>query len=202
MDDDGPVYASAPPERVEVPGGLALVRPRVELAPSAVAAINASLDHLRPWLAWAADPATLEGIEALYRSGDAGWAERRNFLYVLVDPAGRVLGGSGLHPRSSQAPAAGIGAFVPSATALEIGYWVHVDHAGRGIATEVARALTTAAFTVPGITEVRIQHRVDNVRSARIPEKLGFEPIGTATDPAGRVLRQWVRRTPPAPPDR
>ena len=49
-----------------------------------------------------------------------------------------VVGSCGLHRRSGP-------------EVLEIGYWVHVDHLGRGYASEIAATLTTAAFAVPGI---------------------------------------------------
>jgi RimJ/RimL family protein N-acetyltransferase len=173
------VFAEAPPEQVELPDGYALVRPRPDLVASAVRAINASLGHLRPWMAWAQEPATEEAIAAVYAEGSAMWDARRDFLYVLVDGDGEVVGGSGLHARLGL-------------TGLEVGYWVHVDHAGRGLATEVARALTTAAFTVPGIERVRIQCSDDNARSARVPEKLGYRPVEPAAEPDGRVVQRWL----------
>ena len=179
MDDEGPVFPQAPPERVDLLDGCALVRPRADLVPSAVRAINASLEHLRPWMAWAEHPATDEAIGAVYAEGAALWDARRDFLYVLVDPDGEVIGGSGLHARLGL-------------TGLEIGYWVHVDHAGKGLATEVARALTSAAFAVPGIERVRIQCSDDNARSARVPEKLGYRQVEPVVEPEGRVVQRWV----------
>jgi RimJ/RimL family protein N-acetyltransferase len=178
-DTEAPVFSAAPPERVELAGGFALVRPSAALVASAVRAINASLDHLRPWMAWAEEPATEEQMAQVYAEGDRAWAERTDFLYVVVDASGEVVGGSGLHPRLGQ-------------TGLEIGYWIHVDHAGRGLATEVSRALTTAAFDLPGIERVRIQCRVDNAASSRIPEKLGFARFPDAASDDGPPLQQWI----------
>jgi ribosomal-protein-serine acetyltransferase len=59
---------------------------------------------------------------------------------------------------------------------LDLGYWVHVDHTGTGYATEMARALTAAAFDVPGIERVEIHHDKANVRSRAVPRALGFTP--------------------------
>lgn len=39
---------------------------------------------------------------------------------------------------------------------VEIGYWIHASYVGQGLATAVARLLTAAAFSVPGITHVEI----------------------------------------------
>src|SRR5262245_33113582 len=97
------------------------------------AAITASLEHLRPWMPWIefepkSIPERLELIRQwqLERSmgGDCTYA-------VFLD--GHAIGGSGLHRRIGDG-------------GLEIGYWIHVDHVRRGYATEVSRALTTAAF--------------------------------------------------------
>jgi RimJ/RimL family protein N-acetyltransferase len=176
---DAPVFPAAPPERVELPGGLALVRPSTALVPSAVRGINASLEHLRRWMVWAQEPATEEQMAQVYAEGNAAWDARTDFLYVLVDADGEVVGGSGLHGRLGL-------------TGLEIGYWIHVDLAGRGVATEVARALTTAAFAMPGIERVRIQCTLDNARSARVPEKLGFTRLEDRATDDGRPLQQWV----------
>jgi RimJ/RimL family protein N-acetyltransferase len=181
---DPPLFALAPPERVDLPGGLALVRPRPDLVASAVTGINESLEHLRPWMAWAQDPATEEAIAAVYAEADEQWSQRRDFLYVLVEAAtDRVVGGTGLHGRLGT-------------TGLEIGYWVHVDLAGRGVATEVARALTSAAFGVPGVERVRIQCAVDTVRSARVPQKLGYALVSDGEPGEGPcegiATQQWI----------
>ena len=40
--------------------------------------------------------------------------------------------------------------------ALEIGYWCHIEYAGRGIITRSAVRLTDIAFAVPGIERVEI----------------------------------------------
>jgi ribosomal-protein-serine acetyltransferase len=61
---------------------------------------------------------------------------------------------------------------------LEIGYWVHVDHVGRGLATELSAALTDTAFTVDGIERVEIHHDRANVRSGAVPARLGFTLMG------------------------
>ena len=57
---------------------------------------------------------------------------------------------------------------------LEIGYWVHAGHTRKGFATEIASALTTAAFTVPDIDRVEIHHDKANIASSGIPRRLGF----------------------------
>src|SRR5689334_16876694 len=135
MTSKGLVFPSAPPERIELADGLAIVRTHPERAAATVTAINASLDHLRPWMAWATEPATEPGMAVFFAAAVELWDQRKDFGYSIVDADGAVIGGCGLHGRLDQ-------------HGLEIGYWVHVDHIGKGVATAVARALTEAAFGV------------------------------------------------------
>ena len=46
-----------------------------------------------------------------------------------------VLGGCGLHGRLC-------------VTGLEIGYWVHIDHIGRGLATDASAAWVSTASSI------------------------------------------------------
>ncbi len=133
----------------------------VEDADGLTAAITASVDHLRPWMPWAgAEPlGRTERVEIIQRFR-AGWEAAEDFVIgIFLD--GTPIGGTGLHPR------VGPGGF-------EIGYWIHVDHLGRGYATEAVRAVVDAAFALDGIDRVEIHHDVANVASGRIPARLGF----------------------------
>jgi RimJ/RimL family protein N-acetyltransferase len=179
---DGPVFPSAPPERIDLDDGLALVRCTPDRAAAAVAAIAESLDHLRPWMAWAREPLTEAGMTTFLAAAAEQWDQRKDFGYSIVDTTDAVRGGCGLHARIGR-------------HGLEIGYWVHVDLVGRGVATNAARALTDAAFGIEGIERVRIQCEDTNVRSARVPEKLGYAFDGVSV-PAegpceGRPTQVW-----------
>jgi RimJ/RimL family protein N-acetyltransferase len=144
-----------------------LITPRTLLRPWRLAdaaplneAVAASLDHLLPFMPWAALPpmSTEERetwiLEAAERTADGQ-------IYGLFDHDGAVLGGTGFHDRIGPG-------------GIEIGYWVHVDHINQGYATEVSRTLTTAAFADATIEHVEIHHDIANVASGRVPEKLGY----------------------------
>ena len=183
-EDEGPVFPAAPPERIDLGHGRALVRGSADRASAAAVSINESLEHLRPWMAWAAEPATEAGLAVVFATGEELWERRRDFGYSIVEgPEERVVGGCGLHGRQDE-------------HGLDIGYWVHVERAGQGLATEVSRALTDAAFEIPGIERVRIQCDERNVRSARVPEKLGyrFQGLSGACDrhPGRESTMEWV----------
>jgi RimJ/RimL family protein N-acetyltransferase len=127
------------------------------------AAIDVSLEHLRPWMPWAEyEPEDLQAkIERLRRwrgKFDLG----QDFIYGLFSPDETVvLGSSGLHTRVGE-------------RAREIGYWIHADHINQGLATEVSAALTKVAFEIDEVVRVEIHCDPKNVRSAAIPRKLGF----------------------------
>jgi len=183
MTETALVFPAAPAERIELDRGVALVRCRADRAPAAVTAINASLGHLRPWMAWASEPATEAGLATFFAAAEELWDQRRDFGYSVLDAHEAVLGGCGLHGRQGL-------------EALDIGYWVHVDHIGKGLATATARALTGAAFAVEGIERVRIQCDERNERSARVPKKLGYQLEGTSVPddrhPGRLATQDWV----------
>jgi RimJ/RimL family protein N-acetyltransferase len=60
---------------------------------------------------------------------------------------------------------------------VEMGYWIATPFWGRGYATEAATALVEIARTL-GLPSLEGSHFIDNPASARVLEKLGFEPLG------------------------
>jgi ribosomal-protein-serine acetyltransferase len=128
-------------------------------APALSRAIAESLEHLRPWMPWAADePRTDEQRRAWIREG----AARDDEVFGMwLD--GEVVGGSGLHHRIGD-------------DGLEIGYWLAKTHTGRGIITRAVALLTEEAFRV-GANRVEIVHDAANVRSGAIPARLGFTEV-------------------------
>ena len=132
-------------------------------ATALVEAVTTSLDHLLPWMPWAAyEPQTVEQRIGFIRACRADFDADVNYTYGIFDrEEARVLGGSGLHPRGG-------------AASLEIGYWVRSDALRRGIATEVTAVLTRVAFEVCGVERVDIQIDPENERSTGVPRKLGF----------------------------
>jgi RimJ/RimL family protein N-acetyltransferase len=175
-----------PPERIEG-DGVVLRRLRETDDGALVAAISASLEHLRPWMAWADDGVTTpERRAGRLEQVQRGWDDGSDFAFVVLDPPERtVLGGCGLHRRVGPG-------------AIEIGYWVHVDHGGRGVATALAGALTEEALALPDVDRVEIHCDEANVRSAAVPRRLGYrldrieDDEVTAPAETGRSMI-WVR---------
>lgn len=150
------------PDEVRTPR-LTLRLWQVADVPRLAAAVEVSLEHLRPWMAWIAfEPMSEADRVGFVESTRADWASGGDAVYGVFRE-GEVVGGCGLHRR--------IGA-----DGLEIGYWIHVDHTRQGYATELARGLTAAAFTIDGIDRVEIHHDQANQASSGVPRGLGFEP--------------------------
>jgi RimJ/RimL family protein N-acetyltransferase len=61
--------------------------------------------------------------------------------------------------------------------AVEMGYWIARPFWSRGFATEASSALIDIAATL-GLGQLEGSHFLDNPASARVLEKLGFEPVG------------------------
>jgi RimJ/RimL family protein N-acetyltransferase len=139
-----------------------------EDAPLLKAAVDASLEHLRPWMPWAKnEPTDLQAKIDLLRRFRGNFDLGQDFVYgILSRDESQVLGGSGLHTRVGEG-------------ALEIGYWIHVDHLNQGLATETSAALTKVAFEIQGVDRVEIHCGPENVRSAAVPRKLGFSHEAT-----------------------
>jgi len=130
-------------------------------------AIDSNQDYLRPWIPWIT--ATIEPLEvrvAWIRKVRAQFDLDQEYVYGVFDTAEmEVIGGTGLHTRQGK-------------HGLEIGYWIQQKHEGQGFATEVSSALTKVAFEIHNAQRVHICCSVDNRKSARIPEKLGYTREG------------------------
>ena len=162
-------------------------------APLIKDAIDSSLDELRLWMPWArSEPSPLESIVQRIEKFRRAFEEGRDWTYGILDATeSRVIGGSGLHPRTQPGR-------------LEIGYWIRSSDTGQGFATEVAAALADRAFRLHGAEGVEIRCDPRNARSAAVPQRLGFTLeqtlVGDTTAPDGsaRDTQVWLLRAPPA----
>jgi RimJ/RimL family protein N-acetyltransferase len=154
-------------------------------APLLKAAIDESVEHLLPWMPWAADePTELQIKIDRMRYWRGKFDLSQDFVYgVFNRDETRVLGGSGLHTRLG-------------VTAREIGYWIHKDFINQGLATELSAALTRVAFEIDQVQRVEIHCDPANLRSAAVPRKLGYiheatlgKRIPASTNPEAEELR-------------
>jgi RimJ/RimL family protein N-acetyltransferase len=132
-------------------------------APLLKDAVDSSIDHLLPWMPWAADePQTVEEKAALLRTFRGNFDLGVDFVYgIFSRDEAQALGGTGLHTRIGP-------------EALEIGYWIRASRAGEGLTTEATAALTRVAFELTDRERVEIRCDPANDRSRAIPRKLGY----------------------------
>ena len=166
------VPMDTPPEQL-AHASITLRRWREADADLCLRLVTESLAHLRPWMPWATSDYGPPEATSYVQQCEKDWAAGTAFNYLIL-AAGQPAGSAGLMARIGDG-------------GLEIGYWVHPSLTGRGVATSAAAALTEAAFTLPGIDHVEIHHDVLNLASGRVPEKLGFSPVGTVAARFGRA---------------
>lgn len=107
-----------------------------------------------------------EAVDVIERTRDQFAVDPRFGSWAVVEratgvPAGSVL----LKPLPN------------GAGEIEIGWHLHPDSWGRGLATEAAHALLARGFDL-GLSEIWAVTDLDNERSARVCEKLGMRLLG------------------------
>ena len=141
---------------------LVLRRVHMDQAEGIALAVGASLDYLKPWMPWATREAAEPRTQRIrVAEADELWESGSDFIYsVLLQPDQTVSGRSGC--------------IAGWEGGMEIGYWIDVRYAGRGLGTEAARMLTDVALALPGVTRAEIQCGETDQASAFIPRKLGY----------------------------
>lgn len=173
------------------PDNLQLRRVRAADAEAIARATSESLEHLRPWMPWAADPSCVDPEFQRLRlvDSEAAWARAESFDFVIVRPGSAdIFGCCGLMTRRGP-------------RTLEIGYWSHASVAGRGYARAAAAGLTDIALGYAGIDEIFVVCDAANLRSAAIPRALGYRlresrprPVSAPAEIGEELI--WVRPGP------
>ncbi|MCG3135255.1 MAG: hypothetical protein HMLKMBBP_02780 [Planctomycetes bacterium] len=153
-----------------------VLAPRLEIrcyepadAQALVDAMAAGVEHMRPFLPFAEhEPQTFEEKVALIRGFRGKFDKDEDYVMGAFDRAapGHLVGGTGIHFRIGPG-------------AAEIGYWVRAGEERRGIATEMAAAMSRVGFDVLGLRKMAIHCMTSNAASARVAEKLGYRLEGT-----------------------
>ena len=179
-------YRTLIPLFEELRGERVVVRPyRESDAQALFEAVAESRDHLRPWLPFADEHQTVDESRHWIIQQVANWILRDDLILSIWEQAtGRYVGGTGLHPHDWE-----IGYF-------EIGYWVRASAEGHGYIVETVRLLTEYALDTLKANRVEIRCDELNVRSAAIPQRLGYVLEGrlrnNLTAPDGRLRTTLV----------
>ena len=155
---------------LEIGEGICLRPPRTSDAESIFQLVSRNYGHLRTFMEWAKPDYSMTDAREWVEK-DIGDPTALNFLICREE---EILG------------TIGFGSFDQEAKVTEIGYWIDSSEQGKGIVSRATRRLVDIAFRDLRMNRVQIRSAADNVRSAAIPEKLGFKLEG--------VQRQHVYR--------
>jgi [ribosomal protein S5]-alanine N-acetyltransferase len=146
-----------------------IVTARLRLRPLAQRDLDALAEvYLHPLVMRWIGPHTREDVAReialqLEHQTSLGWS----FWAVEDRNTDRVIGDCGLQPLEHRGPE------------VELGYDLHPDAWGRGLASEAARAVLQQAFGPLSIDRVVAVVKPDHVASQRVLEKVGLRPVGT-----------------------
>ncbi len=154
--------SAAPPERVQLDGGVVVRWVTVADAEAIARAVGESLEHLKPWMPWADErSADVVFQRGRLREQIRQRSRREEWQYGMFADRSSFVGSIGLMTRRGPGT-------------IEIGYWLHIDAVNRGLVTNAARVLTAAALEMDGIETTIIVCDEANLRSAAIPRRLGY----------------------------
>jgi len=149
---------------------------------------------LRPWTTSSADVTVVlaasneaeirrySSVGAVRDAQDAReWiASRRSRrrLDWALEQAGAVIGRVGLNRLDDEDRVA------------ELGYWLLLEHRGKGLVTRAVSEVTQYAFTSLDVGRLEIRHESENIASCRVAQRCEFREEGTQR---GAMLRGDVR---------
>jgi RimJ/RimL family protein N-acetyltransferase len=131
-------------------------------------AVNASYEHLKPWMPWATENQTQEDTRQLIRKFIANRLLNVDFTMGIFW-GDEYAGGTGFHLR---------GASVESGSG-EVGMWIRQECAGVGLGTRVLEAMLEWGFRDWGWDRIFWRCDTRNLPSARVAEKCGLRHEGT-----------------------
>lgn len=141
--------------------------------------VDQDRERLRKFLPWVDGTRTLEDEKAYIQMTLEKWESGQLFDYsIYLKADGAYLGNVGIH------------SIFWEHDRCEIGYWILGRFEGQGYMSEAVRALEATCFET-GFHRVEIRCSSKNVRSASIPERLGYRHEGTLREDS---LEKGVRR--------
>jgi ribosomal-protein-serine acetyltransferase len=129
-------------------------------APWFAALVADNREHLARWFSWA--PSADEGQARTWIAGGLAQFRRGDGWHATLLERGTPVGSVGLHYLDRRR---GV---------TEVGYWLAEAAQGRGLMTRTLRGLIAHFFDAQGLEKVAIGVDPENLRSAALPERLGF----------------------------
>lgn len=134
--------------------------------------LQSNLKHLKEWIpervSKPASSADLEKRLSGFKSDFISGKEWRFAIFILDEMT--LLGEVSLFPRNKDGRVN-----FKFADRVEIGYWLRSDVTGKGYATEASEGMFNLSKSLKGIKLVEIRCDAENVPSAAVPKRLGFQ---------------------------
>ena len=162
------------PKRVDTPR-LSLEATTPEHAEAIWKAKESSLEDLRPWMDWA--DGDLDSVVVYTQRCQQRWSAGLEWNFTILEEE-EVVGCTSIFGYDARYRKG------------EVGYWIRSDRGGRGYAAEAVSALVAFGFDDLGLHRIELHCGVENERSIRVAEKLGFEREGTMRH-ALRTSSKW-----------
>jgi ribosomal-protein-serine acetyltransferase len=123
-------------------------------------------EHIKEWSAWLKDKErSIEDTRSFIKHNLTQFAENKGFE-ICIWHKGAIAGQIGYNY------------FDWNDRRTEIGYWLGASFQGKGLVVKSCRALVEYAFNELNLNRVEIRCGVENKKSRKIPEKLGFKEEG------------------------
>lgn len=127
--------------------------------------IEQNRDHIKKWAAWLKDDRSIEDTRTFVERNLKQFAENKGFaiaIWFKGEMAGQVEYN-----------------YIDWANRkTEIGYWLGASFQGKGLVTKSCRVLIDYAFNELKLNRVEMHCGVENYKSRKIPESLGFREEG------------------------
>jgi RimJ/RimL family protein N-acetyltransferase len=126
-------------------------------------AIAESFVELHQWMDWAATMPSIIESERFVRDAAARYLRRDDLpMFMRKRDTGEFVGSTGMHRIDWNVPR------------FEIGYWCRTSLVGQGYVGEAVAELTRFAFEELKAVRVEIRTDVNNERSWRVAQRLGY----------------------------
>lgn len=122
-----------------------------------------SVEHLVPWMTWAADIGTLDDTREFMTRKKVEFLLRENLMLLAFTHEGHFVVATGLHEIDWTIPMA------------EIGYWCRKSALGQGYVTEASNAMARYAFEILKMRKITIAMDSENQASEVVPKRLNMD---------------------------
>lgn len=154
---------------LQVDENTCLRLPSLDEASALFSVVEANREHLRRFMWWVDHNTLPSGSEYFIRDAIQK-AKEGSQLHLGIYHRGQIVGTVGFHYLD----------YINLCT--EIGYWLAKEMEGRGLITNASRVIIRYAFETLGMHRIELRSSVDNIRSRRIAERLGFRFEGVARE--------------------